>query len=73
MIDEFIIYFDEFYEIIMTLKMIKEKNNINRLIYIFINNQIIIRSLRRLKNQTNQYMLKRIIELYNELKRKIIL
>ena len=72
-IDEFTIYFNELYKIIMILKIIKEKNNIDHSIYIFIDNQVIIRSLHRLKNQTNQYMLKRIIEFYNELKRKIIL
>ena len=49
-IDEFIVYFGELYEIIMILKMIKEEDNIDRLIYIFIDNQAIIRSSRRLKN-----------------------
>ena len=51
--DEFTVYFDELYEIIMVLKMIKEKDNIDRSIYIFIDNQTIIRSSRRLRNQAD--------------------
>ena len=50
---------------------IKDNDVSNRPVYIFTDNQATIRSSRRPKNQAGQYMLKRIVELNETLKRDI--
>ena len=70
--NDFMMYSNELYEIIMTLKMIK-KNDINRSIHIFVNNQTTIYLFKRSQNKVDQYILKRIVKLYQNMKQKIIL
>ena len=68
---DFTMYSDELYEIVMTLKMIK-KNDINRLIHIFVDNQAAIYSFKRSRNKIGQYILKRIVKLYRNMKQEVI-
>ena len=70
---EFTIYSKKFYKIFMILKMMKQKDDIDRLIYIFIDNQATIYSSQRFKNKIEQYILKRIMKFYRNMKREIIL
>lgn len=46
-VDEYTIYSRKLYDIIMTLKLIKNKDNSNKSIFIFMNNQTTIRSIRK--------------------------
>ena len=70
---EFTIYSKKLYKIFMILKMMKQKNDINWSIYIFIDNQVAIYSFQRFKNKIEQYILKHIVKFYRDIKREIIL
>ena len=65
---EYIVYFEKFYDIVMILKSIRNENDNDKLIHIFVNNQTIFQLVYKFKNEIDQYMLKRITNLHHEFK-----
>ena len=60
------IYFKKLYDIFMIFELIQNYDyfNFTKSIYIFVDNQIAIQIFYKLKQKTNQYMLKKIVKLH---------
>ena len=74
---EYTIYFEKLYEIFMTFELMQKNDYLKftKSIHIFVDNQTSLQIFYKFKQKSNQYILKKIVELHHEfiVKHKITL